>query len=161
MRLRGAFVVRFALAVVLVLAVFGSIGIIRPTSPADAMPGEKPFLDAGKTMALALTTVGYRTVDRDVQSILDNATAPFYDDFKARSADFTKVVRDARSTSISVLDEARLESFDNGRARVFVGLTTTTTNEGQPPQPPRKWRLVITVQKVGDGYKASQVQFLQ
>jgi hypothetical protein len=77
MRLRGAFVVRFALAVVLVLAVFGSIGIIRPTAPADAMPGEKPFLDAGRT------------------------------------------------------------------------------------QPPRKWRLVITMQKVGDGYKASQVQFLQ
>ena len=54
-------------------------------------------------MALALTTVDYRTVDRDVQHILDNATGVFYDDFKGRPTEFTQVVLDAKSTSTSTI----------------------------------------------------------
>ena len=154
--------VRLALVVALVLAVISSIGTIRPDRTAAALPDDwRPYVEAAKTVAVALTTIDYRTVDRDVQRILDNATGPFYDSFKQRSAEFTQVVRDARSTSTSVIDEARLESQHDGQVRAFVGLTTTTTNEGQPPQPPRKWRLLITVQKVGDGYKASGVEFLR
>jgi len=48
-------------------------------------------------LAPALTTVEYRTVDRDVQPILDNATGAFYDDFTGRSAEFTQVVLDSKS----------------------------------------------------------------
>lgn len=111
-------------------------------------------------LALALTTIDYRTVDRDVQHILDNATGIFYDNFKSRSAAFTQVVLDAKSTSVGTITESRLDSTDAGTVKVFVAVTITTTNEGQPPKPPRDWRLIITVQKVGDAYKASNVEFL-
>ncbi len=160
MRRRGA-VVRLASAVVLVLAVFGILGIIQPTPTAAAVPNTQPYVDAGRATALALTTIDYRTVDRDVQRVLDTATNPFYDNFKGKSAEFTQVVLNAKSTSTSTVDEARLESLDNGRARVFVGLTVTTVNVGQPPQAPRQWRLIITVQKVGESYKASGVEFMR
>jgi Mce-associated membrane protein len=66
-------------------------------------------------LALALTTVDYRTVDRDVQRILDNATGAFYDDFNGRSAEFTQVVLDSKSTSTSTISEARLDSHDAGQ----------------------------------------------
>ena len=161
MRRRGAVVLRFALAVALALAALGGFGVIRPDTTAAAMPGEKPYVDTGKSVALALTTVDYRTVDRDVQRVLDNATDPFYSNFKQRSAEFTQVVGNAQSTSTGSIDEARLESFDNRQARVFVALTVTTTNVGQPPQPPRHWRLIITVVKVGDASKASGVEFMR
>ena len=39
------------------------------------------FASIGGRSALALTTVDYRTVDRDAQRIPDNATGAFYDDF--------------------------------------------------------------------------------
>jgi hypothetical protein len=156
--MRGMTVVRVLLAVVLVAA-FASIGTVRTNRIATALPDWRPYIEAGKTMALALTTIDYRTVDRDVQHILDNATGVFYDDFKSRSAAFTQVVLDAKSTSTSTITEARMDSHDASRARVFVALTITTTNEGQPSPPPRDWRLLITVQKLGEAYKASNIEF--
>jgi hypothetical protein len=159
--MRGAIVARQVLAVMLLVAVFSSIIAARTDRVASALPDWRPYIEAGKTVALALTTIDYRTVDRDVQHILDNATGVFYDDFKSRSAAFTQVVLDAKSTSTSTITETRMDSHDASQLRVFVALTTTTTNEGQPSPPPRDWRLVITVQKVGEAYKASNVEFLR
>ncbi len=158
--MRGAIVVRALLAVVLLVAVFASFGTVRTNSTASALPDWQPYVDAGKTVALALTTVDYRTVDRDVQRILDNATGTFYDNFKSKSAEFTQVVLNAQSTSTGTIDEARLDSYDDGVARVFVGLTVTTINAGRPAEAPRQWRLLITVHEIGDSYKASGVEFL-
>lgn len=159
--MRGATVVRPVLAVMLLVAVVSGIGTARTERVATALPDWRPYIEAGKTVALALTNIDYRTVDRDVAHILDNATGVFYDDFKSRSAAFTQVVLDAKSTSTSTITEARLDSHDASQVRVFVALTTTTINEGQPSPPPRDWRLLITVQKVGEAYKASSVEFLR
>jgi hypothetical protein len=61
--------------------------------------------------------------------------------------------------STGTIDDARLDSFDNGQARVFVDATVATVTEGQPPHAPRQWRLIITVQKVSESYKTSTVEF--
>jgi Mce-associated membrane protein len=111
-------------------------------------------------MALALTNVDYQTVDSDVQRILDNATGVFYDDFKNRSAAFAQTVRDAQATSTGTVTEASLESYGGGAARVLVVASSTTTNAGKPIPGPRVWRIRITVQKTGDTYKASNIEFL-
>lgn len=145
----------------LLVAVCCGIGTARTDRVATALPDWRPYIKAGEKVALALTNIGYRTVDRDVQHVLDNATGVFYDDFKSRAAAFTQVVLDAKSTSTSTITEARLDSHDAGQARVFVALTATTINEGQPSPPPRDWRLLITVQKAGEAYKASNVEFLR
>jgi hypothetical protein len=154
-------VVRMTLGVVLLLAVCVGLGTVRTERVAGALPDWSPYIDAAKTVALALTTVDYRTVDRDVQRILDNATGVFYDNFKSRSAEFTQVVRDAQSTSTGIITEANLQSHDDGAARVLVVVNTTTINAGVPNPDSRVWRLVITVQKVGESYKASTVEFLR
>lgn len=148
---------RRLVAVLMFSAAFATVG----KSPvASALPDWRPYIDAGETVALALTTIDYRTVDRDVQHVLDNATGTFYEDFESRSAAFSEVVLDAKSTSVGTITESRLDSTDAGKVKVFVAVTVTTTNEGQPPKPPRDWRLIITVQKVGEAYKASNVEFL-
>jgi hypothetical protein len=157
--MRGATAVRVVLATVLV-AVFACVSTVHPNRSAAALPDWQPYVDAGKTMALALTTMDYRSVDRDIQRVLDNATGVFYDDFNNRSAAFAQVVRDAQSTTTSTITDARLESHDDGAARIFVALTATTTNAGQPNPGVRAWRLRITVQKIGESYKASNVEFL-
>ena len=48
-------------------------------------------------------------MDRDVQHVLDDATGVFYDNFKTRSAAFTQVVLDAKSTSTGTITESRLQ----------------------------------------------------
>jgi Mce-associated membrane protein len=139
---------------------FVSIGAARTDRVASALPDWRPYIDGGETVALALTTIDYLNVDRDVQHVLDNATGIFYDNFTSRSAAFKQVVLDAKSTSVGTITESRLESTDAGKVKVFVAVTVATTNEGKPPMPPRDWRLMITVQKVGEAYKASTVEFL-
>jgi hypothetical protein len=89
-----------------------------------------PCSRASARSALALTTVDYRTVDRDAQRIPDNATGAFYDDFNA----------DPRSSLRSSWTASR-----PARARI---------------SPPQASRPLITVQKVGEDYKASNVEFL-
>jgi hypothetical protein len=159
--MRGATVVPSLVAVVLLAAAFMSVETARTGSAASALPDWGPYVEAGRTVALALTTIDYRTVDRDVAHVLDNATAGFYDNFKSRSAEFTQVVLNAKSISTGTVTQARMDSANAGQGRVFVVVAVATVNEGQPPQPTRDWRLMITVQKLGDVYKASSVEFLK
>jgi Mce-associated membrane protein len=74
-----------------------------------------PCSRASARSALALTTVDYRTVDRDAQRIPDNATGAFYDDFNGRSAEFTPVVPDGKSTGTSTnFTAASIAATDHG-----------------------------------------------
>src|ERR1700710_3127038 len=135
--MRGTTVLRSLLAVVLLAAALMSVETARTSRAASALPDWGPYVEAGKTVALALTTIDYRTVDRDVAHVLDNATAGFYDNFKSRAAEFTQVVLNAKSVSTGTITEARMDSADADQKRVFVAVTVATVNEGQPPQPTR------------------------
>jgi Mce-associated membrane protein len=43
---------------------------------------------------------------------------------------------------------------------VLVGVSVKTAVEGQPDQPLRSWRMRITVVRVGNDYKISNVEFV-
>ena len=43
---------------------------------------------------------------------------------------------------------------------MLVAVTVNTSNAGAPEQQPRAWRMRITVQKVGDEAKVSNVEFV-
>jgi Mce-associated membrane protein len=122
----------------------------------------KLFLQVGRQGALNLTTIDWQQADKDVQRILDSATGTFYDDFDKRSKPFVEVVKQAQSKSVGTIAEAGLEPSsitDNG-AQVLVAVTVKTSNAGAPEQAPRAWRMRISVQKVDDGAKVSNVEFV-
>ncbi len=110
--------------------------------------------------ALNLTTISYTEADADVQRILDSATGRFYDDFQKRSKPFIEIVKQAQSKSVGQITGAGLESVDDDKARVLVAVHVTTSNVGAAEQPPRAWRMRIDVQKVGDGAKVFNVEFV-
>ena len=117
------------------------------------------FLQSGRQVALDLTTVDFNRVDSDVARILDSATGQFHDDFQRRSGPFADVVRKAQTTSVGTVTGAGVESVDGDAAQVLVALQVKTSNAGGE-QPPRSWRMRLSVQKVGDDVKASNVQFV-
>ena len=43
---------------------------------------------------------------------------------------------------------------------MLVAVTVTPSNAGAPEQQPRAWRMRISVQKVGDDAKVSNVEFV-
>ena len=118
------------------------------------------FLQDARQGALNLTTINYTEAEADVQRIVDSATGTFRDDFTKRSQPFVDVVKQAQSKSQGVITEAAVESEDGKSAQVLVAVTVNTSIAGVAEQQPRAWRMRVAVQKVGDGAKVSNVEFV-
>jgi Mce-associated membrane protein len=147
---------------VVVVALGGLTGWLgfRTYQSHQADEQRKLFLQVGRQGALNLTTIDFQEADKDVQRILDSATGTFYDDFQKRSQPFVEVVKQAQSKSVGTIAEAGLESESDDGAQVLVAVTVKTSNAGAPEQAPRAWRMRISVQKVGDEAKVSNVEFV-
>jgi len=119
------------------------------------------YLEVGKQGAVNLTTIDYTRAGADVQRILDSATGAFREEFAGRSEALVNVVEQAQSKSSGTVTAAGVESMTADEARVLVALSVATTNLGAPAQqPPRYWRMRVTVSKVDDGAKISKVDFV-
>jgi Mce-associated membrane protein len=149
---------------VLVLALGGLSGWLgfRAYESHQADQQRKLFLQVGRQGALNLTSINFENAEGDVQRILDSATGTFYDDFQKRAQPFIDVVKQAQSKSVGSIAEAGLvpESVSENEAEVLVAVTVKTSNAGAPEQEPRAWRMRISVQKVGDEAKVSNVEFV-
>ena len=119
------------------------------------------LMQVGRQGALNLTTIDWQHADADVQRILDSATGTFYDDFSKRSKPFVEVVKKAQSKSVGTITEAGLESQSGDEAQVLVAVSVRTSNLGAAEEEPRHWRMRISVKKVGDEAKVSNVAFVQ
>jgi Mce-associated membrane protein len=156
--------VRLALiaGLVLVLALSGLTGWLafRAHQSSELADQREVFLQVGKQGAINLTTIDYTRVDQDVQRILDSATGAFYDDFQRRAQPFAEVVKQVKSKSVGSVTEAGIKDQTADGAKVVLAVTVDTAVEGQPPQTPRSWRMLISVQQVGDDAKVSNVEFV-
>ncbi|ULP41593.1 mammalian cell entry protein [Mycobacterium lentiflavum] len=156
--------VRFAIAVGLTMvialgAVAGTVGYRAYQSTRDQMQ-RNLFVQTARQGALNLTTIDYTEVDTDVARILNLSTGAFRDDFQRRSQPFIDVVKQAQSKSQGSITEAGLESQQGDSAQVLVAVTVNTSTAGVAEPQPRAWRMRIAVQKLGDGAKVSDVEFV-
>lgn len=118
------------------------------------------LLRVARQGAVNLTTIDWQHADADVQRILESATGTFYDDFANRSKPFIEVVKKAQSKSVGTVTEAGVESQSGDEAQVLVALSVKSSNFGDTEQEPRNWRMRISVQKLGDQVKISNVAFV-
>jgi Mce-associated membrane protein len=152
--------------VVGVVAVIASSGVAgwlgyRDHQARQAQQQSELLIGVGRQGALNLTTIDWQHADADMQRILDSATGSFYDDFSKRSKPFVEVVKKAQSKSVGTVTEAGLESQSGDEAQVMVAVSVVTSNLGEPEAEPRHWRMRISVKKVGDEAKVSNVAFVQ
>jgi Mce-associated membrane protein len=147
---------------VLVLALGGLTGWLgfRAYESHQAEEQRKLFLQVGRQGAQNLTTVDWQHAEADVQRILDSATGTFYDDFHRRAQPFIDVAKQAQAKSVGTIREVGLESASENEGQVLVAVTVKSSNAGVPEQEPRAWRMRISVQKVGDDAKVSNVEFV-
>jgi Mce-associated membrane protein len=169
---KGVATQRRTMSPVRLATVVGVVAVVASTSVAgwlgyrehqarQAQQQNELLIRVGRQGALNLTTIDYQHADSDIQRILDSATGSFYDDFAKRSKPFIEVVKKAQSKSVGTITEAGLESQSGDEALVMVAVSVVTTNAGEPEAEPRHWRMRISVKKVGDGAKVSNVAFVQ
>jgi Mce-associated membrane protein len=155
---------RLALALGLIIAVGLAVLVGWLGYPAyqshQAQEQRRLFVQVGRQVALNLTTISYTEADADVQRVLDVSTGPFYGEFQKRSQPFVDSVKRAQSKSVGTITEAGLESEAGNTAQVLVAVAVKTSVADTEEPRPRAWRMRIVVEKVGDGAKASNVEFV-
>jgi Mce-associated membrane protein len=147
-------------AVVASTALAGWLGF-REYQARQAQQQSELLVQVGRQGALNLTTIDWQHADGDIRRILDSATGTFYDDFSKRSQPFIEVLKKAQSKSVGTITEAGLESQSGDEAQVLVAVSVVTSNAGEAEAEPRHWRMRISVKKVGDEAKVSNVAFVQ
>lgn len=154
------------LAVVAVLAVACGWSVYQVYEGRAAEAYREQIVETGKRVAVDLTTIDHLHAESDVRRVLDSATGGFYSDFYGRSGSLIDVVKQTKSTSVGTVTGAGLESVDGDEGRVLVAMSVTTRNFGVAEQPPRYWRMRLTVTKVTDtatakeSVKVSKVEFV-
>jgi Mce-associated membrane protein len=118
------------------------------------------FIQVGRQGALNLTTIDWQHADSDVQRIVDSAVGTFRDEFSERRQPFIDVVKKAQSKSVGTITEAGLESESGDEAQLMIAVSVKTTSLGAAEEPSRAWRMRISVTKVGNEVKISNVRFV-
>ena len=118
------------------------------------------FVQTASQGAVNLTTIDYEHADADVQRILDSATGSFHNTFSQRGQPFLDLVKQERSKLVGTVSDAGLESQSGDMGQVLVAVTVKSSKPEHAQQEPQHWRMRITVQKVGDQGKISNVAFV-
>jgi Mce-associated membrane protein len=145
--------------VVALTALVGWLGF-RGYQAHQAQRQRELLVQVGRQGALNLTTIDWQHADADIQRILDSSTGAFYDDFSKRSKPFVELVKKVQSKSVGTVNEAGLESQSGDEAQMLVAVTVDTSDLGAAQQDPRHWRMRISVKKIGNEAKISNVAFV-
>jgi Mce-associated membrane protein len=118
------------------------------------------FVQAAEDVAVNLSTVDYQHADADAQRIQDSAIGTFADSFAHHKQAYIDQAKQSRSRSMGTVTDAGLESRSGDQGRVLVAVTVKSADPAPADQVPQSFRMRITVHKVGDGAKISDVTFV-
>lgn len=145
---------------VLVLALLvGWLGV-RAQASRSAAAEREMFVQAARRTAINLTTIDYQDSEGDVRRVLDSATGEFYERFSQRAPLIIDTVKQKHSQAISTVSEAGLESQSDDEAQVLVAVNVSSTHLGGLTEPPHELRMRMTVQRVGEQAKVSDVEYV-
>jgi Mce-associated membrane protein len=118
------------------------------------------FVHAASQDAADLLTVDYQHAEADAQRILDSATGNFYTSFSRRKQSYIDSAKQTRSQLVATVTDAGLEWRNGDQAQVLVAVTVKSSDPAQTHQEPHFWRVRVTVQKVGNVAKISDVIYV-
>ncbi|HWS92743.1 MAG TPA: hypothetical protein VN255_16325 [Mycobacterium sp.] len=122
---------------------------------------EAAFVAGAKQDVINMISLDFNKAKEDVQRVIDSSTGQFKDEFQQRANDFISVVTQSKAVTEGTVNAAALESINGDSAVVLVSATSQVTNS--PPgkdEPPRIWRLRVTVTEVGGQYKMSKLEYV-
>ncbi|OBI57673.1 hypothetical protein [Mycobacterium sp. E796] len=150
-------------AVIGIIAFVGSSAymVIQHRDTTRHQQREAAFVAGAKQGVLNMISLDFNKAKADVQRVIDSSTGEFQADFQQRANDFISVVIQSKAVTEGTVHAAALESMNDNSAVVLVSATSQVTNS--PPgkdEPPRIWRLRVTVADVGGKYKMSKVEYV-
>ncbi|MGB8387853.1 MAG: hypothetical protein WCE76_08455 [Mycobacterium sp.] len=152
------------LAIIVILAALAGSGYMVKEHRDEVRQRQRAaeFVAAARQGVVTLTTLDFNNAKQGVQSILDDSTGSFKDDFVKMADDFTKVVEQSKVVSRGTVQAAAvdLDTITKDSAVVLVASTSEITNAAGAKQDPRSYRLIVTVARDGGQLKISKVEFV-
>lgn len=117
-------------------------------------------LQTARQAADNLTTIDYRTADRDIQQLLDGSTEEFAAEFGINGPAFLEVVKQTRLVSTGEVTSAGLERVDQNSARVLVAVKASVSDASAPRGTPRNYRMGVELVFTAGQWLVSKVEFI-
>ena len=152
-------------AAILLVIGFVAASITMIAQHRDATQRQKhdaAFAAGAKQCVLNMITLDFTKARSDVQRVIDSSTGEFKDDFQKKANDLISLVEKSKAITDGTIDAAALESVAGNSAVVLVAAVSRVTNS--PPdklEPPKLWRLRVTIADEGGQYKMSKVEYVQ
>ena len=158
-RWRAAALAAAAVAIGALLALTGLM-LVKHNEAAATRAQDREFLEAASEGIVALLSIDHGRAEADVQRILDLSIGAFRDDFASRAGDFIATAQKGKAVTKGAVTAAALESAGDDNAVVLVAATSQVTNVSGARDDPRPWRMSVTVSRVEDQWKMSNVEFV-
>jgi Mce-associated membrane protein len=123
---------------------------------------EETFVAAAKQGIINMIALDFTKAKESIQAVIDNSTGQFKDEVQRQANDLVSKVEQSKTITEGTINGAAVESGKDNSAVVLVAATSRVTNS--PPgkeEPPKVWRLRVTIADVGGQYKMSKVEYVQ
>ncbi|MGQ0776069.1 MAG: hypothetical protein ACT4NY_16875 [Pseudonocardiales bacterium] len=147
-------------AVALVFILLGLVFGWRLIQSDTVQARREVVLQTARQAADNLTTINYRTADRDVQELLDASIEEFPAQFGISGPAFVDVVKQTKLVSTSEITSAGIERVDEQTARVLVAVKASVSDAATPRGTQRNYRMGVELVLTEGRWLVSNVEFI-
>ena len=148
-----------ALVVVALLAVAGQRGLSWQDERQRATD-EKDAAAAATAEVEGLIEISGATSKKDLDKLLDGATAEFRAELEAQADRLRKALSKNKVTATGEVSSTGVVKLEDGRATVIVAAAGTVENDQTAEAEPRNYRLRVDLQQDDDRWLVSGLEFV-
>lgn len=161
---RGGSAGRLAVALAGLLAgaavVLTALMLVEHSAAAAQRSHEAAIVDGARASITALLSIDHTRAKTDVQRVLDLSTGTFREDFAKTADDFVKTAEDKDVITTANIKAAALESSGAETGVVLLAVDSEVTNSNGAREDPRPFRMSVTVNRDGEVFKMSNLEFV-
>jgi Mce-associated membrane protein len=159
-RLQSLLLGLLGLGTVAVLAVVVVLAMQLQDARAEDQRRED-ILQAARQQGVNITTLDYRSVDKDLSRVLAQSTGTFRKEFESGTKDLTDLVVKNKAVSTGEVLAAGIVTADSDSARVLVVADATVGNSASSDQQQvRHYRMQLDMVRSGNRWLTSTLTFV-
>ena len=121
------------------------------------------FSAAARQSVVNLMSMDPEHADQSVQRVIDGSTGKFKANYQDSADELIGDMRAAKTITKILVNDTAVESMSKDNGVVLVAATServvAKTPKDAEPEPPRVWRVVVTLQRDGGQLKIADVEF--
>ena len=151
-----------ATAAILICAFVGTSGYVvwYHRKSVDDRHRAAEFAAAARQGTITLMSVNADKARDDLQRVIDDTTGQFKTEMLLTASGLVEAVEKSKVSTKGVVHAVAVESMTADSAVVLVTAEADVVNPDKNQPPPRKWRIVMNLQRDGGQLKMSRVEFL-